>query len=462
MLQRQLWLSEQQRSRISIVYGPGRCGKTSLVLNALTKGKVLYFRTGSRTQKMQMAEFVQQIRQKLHKHLPEPPKDFSTLLRILFGYSTETTFSIVIDNIDYYCSNSPEVLSPLHELWLQYRDSSHINLILISEHPDMVTECLRLNSRRLSDIVDENIGLDYFKPSEVMSLCASELPGLDALGRLFLYSVSGCIPEYVERIVSQKPKTLDEILAYIISGESFFIKEGDNMLDRILGRNKDLYMSILQAIASGSRSQSEIESVLGGGNVGGHLFKLEKEYGLIEKTRPVLSGESSRNVVRFEIRNTFLLLWLRVVENHRELVLSKDYFSLAHWALNDYYNISKTLLIRYFKDKFKEISVTLDIGGDWKSNSRAKSFAIQNNALMKKSKSLQEIASEEIAVQREEYHEIDLISIDNTGRSALVAAIEIKPEDFDKQAFLRTLENIKSKQLRDFKIDSRLFTLEDM
>lgn len=67
------------------------------------------------------------------------------------------------------------------------------------------------------------------------------------------------------------------------------------MLIEELGKEHMTYFSILSLIASSKTTRSEMESILGR-PVGGYLERLETEYSLIERVRPILSKPNGRTL----------------------------------------------------------------------------------------------------------------------------------------------------------------------
>ncbi|MDR1203347.1 MAG: hypothetical protein LBL58_17195 [Tannerellaceae bacterium] len=82
--------------------------------------------------------------------------------------------------------------------------------------------------------------------------------------------------------------TKNKMLDKITSLDSPFIGEGKELLISEFGKEYGTYFSILQLIASGKTSQSEIDSIIGK-NTGAYLVNLEKEYSLIIRNKPLFS-----------------------------------------------------------------------------------------------------------------------------------------------------------------------------
>ena len=207
------------------------------------------------------------------------------------------------------------------------------------------------------------------------------------------------------------------------------IRYGEKLLARTLGKSREVYLSILMLISTGNLTQADIQAKIGGSNVGGHLLKLETEYGLITKRRPLMAADDSRNVVRFSITDTFLLFWLRFVEGARTDYDTFRLDSMLSRAKEDFKAFSKETLRRYFTQMLSDQQPTLEVGGDWKSGDPS---------------------------------EIDILALDKEGGRALVIDVEHDSSFFNKKAFLEKVSSLRNGSLKGMQIDARLFTVADM
>ena len=199
----------------------------------------------------------------------------------------------------------------------------------------------------------------------------------------------------------------------------------------MLGKNSEIYLSILQLLAGGIVSQSELEDRLGGTIIGGHLAKLEKEYELVRKCRPMLAGPASRGVVRYKIADPGLRFWLRYVEAGRaDLELGRNAVLLRR-AQSDYPVFARWALREWFLRKFRQESGYEQLGGEWSPAHAGDK-------------------------------EIDILGFPPRAKRALVGDVELRAEDFEKEPFLARVASLRKGSLKDYVIDARLFTLADM
>ncbi|KAA6342418.1 hypothetical protein EZS27_009819 [termite gut metagenome] len=99
---------------------------------------------------------------------------------------------------------------------------------------------------------------------------------------LCLYLITGGVPKYINLLMEAEATTIEKILHMITLSDSPFWDEGKDLLVSEFGREYGTYFSILQLIASGKNTQSEIDSIIEK-NTGSYLVNLEKEYSLIVK-----------------------------------------------------------------------------------------------------------------------------------------------------------------------------------
>lgn len=101
---------------------------------------------------------------------------------------------------------------------------------------------------------------------------------------------------------------MESMVDYIVQSGSPFLNEGKALLIQEFGKKYGNYFAILSDIANGRNTTAEIEQNMGDTVIAGHLKKLEEDYELIVKKRPILAKEGSQTV-RFEISDLFLRFW---------------------------------------------------------------------------------------------------------------------------------------------------------
>jgi AAA+ ATPase superfamily predicted ATPase len=215
------------------------------------------------------------------------------------------------------------------------------------------------------------------------------------------------------------------MLKKICSDDSLFITEGLNLLAHEFGREYGTYFSILLMIAAGNNTLREI-SDSAGVKAGAHLDRLEKEYGLVKKSRPIFSKENSRDI-RWHISDNYLKFYFRFIYRNHSLVERKEYALLREKISADYAQYSESVLKDYFKDKMSEEERLTNIGSYW---------------------------------DRKGQNEIDIIAVNDMSMKAIVAEVKRDPKKADVSELKRRAELVAG--LKGYDIEYRILSLGDM
>lgn len=427
-------LSFTRNSRMTVLTGRRRIGKTSLIKKAFEDSDepMLYFFTGRKTEAALVNDFVQEIHDKLHGYVPEGLKSVTGVLKHLFEQAKVMKFTLVIDEFQEFMTVNPSVFSDLQNLWDSYRFDTRMNLVLSGSVMSMMRRIFTDAHEPLFGRADNIINLRPFKIQvlrEILKDYNAEYTNEDLLA---LYSITGGIPKYIELFCDNGYVTAESMLRFSVSYMSPFIDEGRNLLITEFGRDYGTYFSILLAIAQGHTSQAEITAALGGMAIGGHLERLENTYNILSKFRPVLSKPGSKNTVRFRISDPFLQFWFRFIERNRSLIELDNYNDLQNIVVRDYPTYSGLMLEKYFRQKLTEEGGFREMGSWWEAKAG------------------------------KEACEIDIVGIRTDGKSALVAEVKRNARNYDNKAFMSKVERIKAKVLSGYEVESRLYTLEDM
>lgn len=248
---------------------------------------------------------------------------------------------------------------------------------------------------------------------------------------LALYSFTGGVPKYIELLCENTDLSISGMLDYMVRDNSPFTDEGKNILIEEFGKDYGVYFSILSCIAYGINTQTAIEAALGGISTGGQLRRLIEDYSLITRHRPIMSKEGTHSI-RYDIDDNFLKFWFRYYDKNKSIVEIRNFVFLRKIIEDDYTTFSGLMLEKYFRLKMME-SFQYSAIGSWWERKRGK-----------------------------EANEIDIIGISAEGKKALVAEVKRQRRNYDHKVFMEKVECVKASILSKYKIEPRLFTLEDM
>lgn len=427
-------LSFTHNSRMTVLTGRRRIGKTSLIKKAFedSDAPMLYFFTGRKAEAALVDDFVSEIHDKLHGYVPEGLMSVTGVLRHLFELAKTERFTLVIDEFQEFMTVNPSVFSDLQNLWDSYRLDTRMNLVLSGSVMSMMRRIFTDAHEPLFGRADNIINLRPFRIKVVKEILQDYNPEYTNGDLLALYSITGGIPKYIELFCDNGHVTEESMLRFSVSYMSPFIDEGRNLLITEFRRDYGTYFSILLAIAQGRTSQAEITAALGGMAIGGHLERLENTYNIISKFRPVMSKPGSKNTVRFRISDNFMQFWFRFIERNRSMIELDNYDDLREVVMRDYPAYSGLMLEKYFRQKLTEEGGFREMGSWWEAKAG------------------------------KEANEIDIVGIRTEGKSALVAEVKRNARNYDNKLFMAKIEHIRAKILSGYEIESRLYTIDDM
>lgn len=117
-------------------------------------------------------------------------------------------------------------------------------------------------------------------------------------------------------------------------------------------------------------------------SVGGYLEKLEEDFQLIAKVKPLMNSQGSRNI-KFYIKDVFLNFWFRFVYKNRSAVEMQNTAYILEILKRDYETYSGRLLERYFIDKLIMSQKYSEIGTYWEKGNQNEIDIVAINSLNK-------------------------------------------------------------------------------
>jgi len=210
---------------------------------------------------------------------------------------------------------------------------------------------------------NNKIHLKPFTSSTLKEIIEDNSPSYEADDLLAFYMLTGGVAKYVEIFVDAKAFTLEKQLELIFTDYSLFLEEGKNLLIEEFGKAHSTYFSILSLITSSKTSRSELESILSK-NIGGYLDRLENEYSIIKKVKPMFAKEGSRTV-KYEIIDNFFNFWFRFIYKYCSAIEIENYEYVKNIVRRDYATYSGRFLEKYFREQLKLSCKYSAIGSYW-------------------------------------------------------------------------------------------------
>ena len=358
-------------SRFVVLTGSRRVGKTSLVYRLMEDTKEqapgLYFFVGRKTETTLVRTFCEEVRMKLDEYMPEGITTFRSLMQLLLEIGKRRKFTLFIDEFQEFDNVNVGVFSDIQELWDRYKKQTNVCLIVSGSIFRMMEKIFKDEGQPLFGRDDCTIRLQPFTTATMREILGDYKADYTNEDLLALWTITGGVPRYIEQLMNNRCTSMKKMIHYVCSsGDSFFIDEGRSVLIQEFGKQYGTYFSILDQIAHGDVTQSEIEASLGMKVLGGQMKILEEKYGIIQKKRPV-GAKSGSQTVRYEIQDNFFRFWFRYIHRYASLIEIGNLPALEQIMLNDYTTFSGISLERWFRQKMMESHRYMTIGGWWQS-----------------------------------------------------------------------------------------------
>jgi len=362
----QLEHSSKDSSKMTVLVGRRRIGKTKLIKEA--HPSQIYFFVSRKSETLLCEEFVSIIQDQLNIKVHGRFEKFPVLFEYLMELTKTTPFTLIIDEFQEFLSINPSVYSELQNIWDNYKDTTKMNLILCGSIYSLMKKIFEDKKEPLFGRADLKIYLKPFSIVTLKEILEENYPAYTSDDLLSFYILTGGVAKYVELFINNQAFTLESQLDLIFDDFSMLLDEGKNLLIEEFGKDYTTYFSILALIASSKTSRPEIESILEK-NAGGHLDRLEKEYTIIKKVRPIFSKEGGR-IIKYEITDNFFNFWFRFIYKHRSAIEIENFDYVKNIIKRDYTTFSGPFLEKYFREKLKLSNEFTLIGNYWEKGNQ--------------------------------------------------------------------------------------------
>ena len=408
----------------TVMTGRRRIGKTELIKESEKDGKLLYFFVPRSNETLVCEQLVADTKRDLGIDLINSGR-FRDLFEQLMRYGREVSFTFVIDEFQELRLINRSITSSIQNHWDGYKSTSKINLIVCGSVQSLMKKMFEDHKEPLFGRATSKFTITPLRPSILKKILGDHDPKYEKDDLLFLYMVTGGVPKYIELLMDAGATSFKKMLNYICSSGSYFLTDGKDLLISEFGKDYGTYFSILQLIANGKNSLNEINTSTKK-ECGSYLEKLQNEYAVIKKNRPLFSKENSRDV-RWKISDKYLQFYFRFISSNQSLIEMGRYDMLKEKIAEGYAEFSGPVLEDYFKEKIAEEERCTDIGSYW---------------------------------DRKGHNEIDIIILNDLDKKAAVIEVKRNPGKAD-------IGKLKEKtatlgELNDYDVEYRTLSLKDM
>ena len=422
-------------SQMTVLTGRRRIGKTKLMLKSCEGSPTVYLFVSRSSESVLCRQYAQVVREALDVFVPNGMDNFRDLFRYLMEIGKQQAYNLIIDEFQELEGICSSVFGDLQNIWDSTKDEARVNLMISGSVYSLMHHIFMDYKEPLYGRATSIIRVKPFAASVLKQILCEHSPAYTNDDLLALYMLTGGVPKYVELLMDGGAFSVETMIGQVVKENSLFIEEGNVMLVQEFGKKYGNYYAILSAIASGANEASRISDLTGQQSLGGSLQRLEDDYGLVSKLRPVKAKDGTQTV-KYEIRDHFLRFWFRYIVKYQNLVQSGKFDDLRLLVMRDYTDYSGRVLESYFRDKIAE-EQTMELIGSWWEGKRGRN-------------------------EDTDQHEIDIVAVYFKEKRVLLAEVKRQRKNFDAMKFERKVQLITNTLFSNYKIEKVCLTLEDM
>jgi AAA+ ATPase superfamily predicted ATPase len=421
---RDIQISSLESSKMTVIVGRRRIGKTKLIKEAYTD-KVYLF-VSKKNEALLCTEFIDIVQSTLNIKILGEFRSFRNLFEYLMQLAITTPFTLIIDEFQEFLHINSAIYSDMQNIWDEYKDASKMNLVLSGSIYSLMKKIFEDKKEPLFGRANNKIHLKSFTVDTLKMILEENCPKYKNKDLLSFYMFTGGVAKYVETFVEKKAFTFEKQLDVIFSDFSLFLEEGKNLLVEEFGKEYTTYFSILSLIATSKTSRVEIESILEK-NIGGYLEKLEYDYTIIKKIKPIFAKEGSRTV-KYEIIDNYFNFWFRFIYKYKSAIEIENYEFVKDIVKRDFSVYSGKFLEKYFIEKLKSQKKYSQIGTYWEKSNQ---------------------------------NEIDIIALNEIEKRVLISEVKINPKKINIEILKEKAKKLE-KNFKHYKIEFMGLSLDNM
>lgn len=421
----------QGPSRMTVVTGRRRIGKTTLIKKSVENERELYFFVASTSEALLCERFAREAKKRLGIVVPAGLTSFADLFECLMIASKEAPFTLIIDEFQNFLSVNESVYRLMQDIWDRLKDETHLHLVLSGSSSTM-KKLFEDRRQPLFGRATTKLALRAFSPSDIKAVLAAETSDYTHDDLLALYTLTGGVPFYVADLLDNGAVTREKIVERMLTPGTIYLMEGRDLLRLEIGNQSERYQAVLGVMAGGASKMAEISEKSGVENVSAYLERLER-YGFVEKRRPIFAKANSRNV-RWTIKDPFLRFWFRFISPNEGLLEAGFPERTIEKIKTDYPTFSGPILERWFREALMESGRYRAVESWW--NSARGAGGGQS--------------------------EVDVVAVSIDGKKAYVAEVNRERKSFREHEFRDKVEILKTTVLHGMDVEIACLTMEDM
>ena len=374
---------EKKGSRMLILYGKRRVGKTSLIKKLFddSESKKLYFFV-PKNERINgvISSYAAIAKTALNLKEYERIESFSDLIKLLLEYSKQEKIIVAFDEFQNFSYIYPEAIDILQREWDMRDESSNLSLVASGSVMGMIKDIFMnknapLFKRAYNMIEIKELGIE--KAFALMSVL-----GIESFeDRLRLYFLFGGVIFYYSLIDYYDVHSFGEAAERLLLSPVAPLKDTvKNDMIEAFGNGSATYFSILEGIALGKNTNNEIAAYaqLKETSLSQYIYDLRSMIGVIDViTIPTKEFKSGSKKNKFVITDNFYRFWFAAVNRNYSYYEINDMNGLSA-KLNEALSIFNMDAFERFAIRFIEFLSTngslfhIDSIGAWWGRDQSK------------------------------------------------------------------------------------------
>ena len=351
-------------SKMTIVLGRRRIGKTRLVFETFGERNFLYFFVARKADNLLAREFAEEISRRLEIPIYGEIHSSKQIFEILFEYSKQTPLTVVVDEFQNYQYVNSSLFSDLQNLWDRNKDRGKCNLILMGSVPTLMSRIFMNQKEPLFGRADYQVSLPPFDLKTTAEVLRDH--GVNSPEALVDYMIfTGGVPKYLEQVVDYGKENFFDFIDAFIHTDSLILNEGKLSLVEEFGKNYSVYFAILQLLASGKTRRSDLMGSLQDiKELGGYLKNLTESLGIVQKKQPVGTTASGKNT-RYCLSDFFYSFWFRFINKYQSAIEAENLQYVRDRIRQDWSVYKGWKFEDLVRDYLKKLALFNIIGSYW-------------------------------------------------------------------------------------------------
>jgi AAA+ ATPase superfamily predicted ATPase len=309
---------ESKGSRVLVITGRRRIGKTRLAIESSRSANHLYFFTKKKRINEIITEWSEEVKKKFGDIFYGNFPNIEEFFKFLMDFSAKNPLVIIFDEVQNLLLSDSSAFGTFQKVYDLYKEKSHALLIFLGSSFSLMNKIFKNAKEPLFGRASDIMTISYL-PLKAQEEILKDANLFSGENLLHLFSIFDGIPKYIEELVDIGHKEFKENLKFLLTEREFLWDEGENLLKEEFGKEYSSYYSIMSAISKSRRKLNDIEQFTGIKDAGVYLKNLEETYNMISRRLPVTARSVKERDGRYYMRDNFLDFWFRFVEARRNL-----------------------------------------------------------------------------------------------------------------------------------------------